>query len=273
MLLTVEHITRYQYHPEATGLALRMKLHPGDSTAQNLRDWTVTVNGSEIAPLLTDGAGDRVALWHAGQALTEVEIAARGTVETTDTTGVLGQHREMMAPAVYLRETPVTRPSAVIEAIADGVAEGEVLARLHALSASVCEAVAYKSGATEATTTAAEAAAKGEGVCQDQAHIFLSAARAMGIPARYVTGYLLDPDLSGEETEQTHAWTEAHVPGLGWVGFDITHQLCPTDAYIRLASGLDAVDAAPIRGTFSGETDQDLTSTVRVAHAASQSQQ
>ena len=273
MLLTVDHVTRYAYLPAANGIALRLKLHAADSAAQAVRDWQVTVNGSPIAPLLSDGAGDQVALWHAGTALEEVEISARGTVETTDTTGVLSQFHEAMPPAVYLRETPATEPSAAIRALAAGIEGDDALPRLHALSAAVHDAITYTPGATDAATTAAEAVVLGEGVCQDQAHVFIAAARVLQIPARYVTGYLLDPDLSGEDAEQTHAWAEAHVRGLGWVGFDVTHQLCPTDAYVRLASGLDAADAAPIRGTYGGEVEQDLTSTVRVAHAASQNQQ
>lgn len=278
MLLTVRHLTRYTYEPEAQGIALRLKLFPAASAAQEPLDWTLTVAGKAVEPLLTDGAGDRIGLWHAASAMAEVEIVAGGSVRTTDTAGVLRGVREAMPPAVYLRETDLTAPSPAIRHIADQVEGDDALARLHALSEAISEAVAYKSGATAAGTTAAEAIVLAEGVCQDQAHVFIAAARAMDIPARYVTGYVLDPDrgetedAAADDAEQTHAWAEAHVPSLGWVGFDITHQLCPTDAHVRLASGFDAADAAPVRGTVAGEIDQTLVSTVRVGRAMSQSQ-
>ena len=273
MLLTVRHTTRYAYEPEATGIVLRLKLFPSGSAAQKISDWSVTVNGQEITPLLTDAAGDQSGLWHAHGPLGEVEIVAGGTVETTDTAGVLKEVRQMMPPAVYLRETALTEPSPAIRAIAEAAVGDDTLSRLHALSAAVHEAVEYTPDTTVATTTAAEAAVQGTGVCQDQSHVFISAARSLDIPARYVAGYLLDSERDEEEGEQTHAWAEAHVEGLGWVGFDITHQLCPTDAYVRLASGFDAADAAPIRGTAAGETESDLTASVHVEQTAGQSQQ
>lgn len=272
MHLTVRHATRYEYEPEASGIALRLKLFPRDSDAQTIANWSLTVNGEEVRPLLSDAAGDRIALWHGTGELGSVEIVASGTVHTTDTSGVLRGRREAMPPAVYLRETEMTEPSAVIRAMADDIEGDDRLSWLHALSAAVQEMVTYTPGATEAGTTAAEVAVLGQGVCQDQAHVFISAARTKGIPARYVTGYLLDAERDEDRDEQSHAWAEAYVDGLGWVGFDVTHQLCPTDVYVRLASGLDAPDAAPIRGTVSGEPEQTLESEVSVRSGQSQSQ-
>lgn len=273
MHLNVRHVTTYVYEPAANGIGLRLKLFPANSAAQSCSDWSVTVNGQTVEPLLTDAAGDRSGLWHAATPQDRVEIIATGTFETTDTAGVLRNVREAMPPAVYLRETEITEPSPAIRALAGTIDADEPLARLHALSEAVTEAVTYTSGATDAATTAAEAIVLTEGVCQDQAHVFISAARCMGIPARYVAGYLLDPDLEEDSMEQTHAWAEAHVGSLGWVGFDITNQLCPTDAYIRLASGFDAVDAAPIRGTVTGTTEQTLSTSVQINQSVGQSQQ
>jgi transglutaminase-like putative cysteine protease len=116
----------------------------------------------------------------------------------------------------------------------------------------VRERVEYGTGSTSAASTAAEALAQGRGVCQDHAHLFVSAARTLGIPARYVAGYLLSDQ--GEALHETHAWAEAWVPGLGWVGFDSTNGICVTDHYIRLCGGLDAHDAAPVRGSVYGAT-------------------
>ena len=118
------------------------------------------------------------------------------------------------------------------------------------------EAVNYEVGRTEADTTAENALRAGHGVCQDHAHIFIGIARHLGIPARYVSGYLV---LDGRvEQEAGHGWAEAHVEGLGWVGFDISNAISPDDRYVRLASGRDYRDAAPITGISFGTGETTL---------------
>ena len=131
---------------------------------------------------------------------------------------------------------------------------------LHGLMAATHGAVAYETGTTHAFTTAAEAFAQGRGVCQDHAHVFIGLARANNIPARYVTGYLMADDVS----PAAHAWAEALVPDLGWVGFDAANAKCPTDHYVRVASGLDAAGTAPLRGCRRGGQAEQMTVEVRV---------
>jgi transglutaminase-like putative cysteine protease len=131
----------------------------------------------------------------------------------------------------------------------------------------VADAIAYRPGATHAHTTAAEALALGEGVCQDHAHALIACARSRGIPARYVSGYLFATQ-DGVPHEAAHAWAELHVPGLGWVGFDPANRCCPDARYIRLGSGLDAQDAAPIRGIARGGGREAMDVTVAVQQAA-----
>jgi transglutaminase-like putative cysteine protease len=125
--------------------------------------------------------------------------------------------------------------------------------RMHVLMNAVRDKVDYAIGVTNAHTSAAEALSDGQGACQDHAHIFISAARVMGVPARYVNGYFLTE--TDEPSEAHHAWAEAYIEGLGWLGFDPANGICPTDHYVRLACGLDAGSAAPIRGTRRGGTD------------------
>ncbi len=271
MKLTIRHVTRYAYEPEAGQVGLRLKLFPANSNAQTVSEWSVTVNGDAVAPLHTDGAGDGVGLWLEHAPTETVEIAVSGSVETSDVAGVLKANGEATRPGVYLRHTDATKPSEAIRELADSIEGDGTLARMHALSALVHEAIDYRPGATESETTAAEALAMGAGVCQDQTHVFLAAARVTGVPARYVVGYLDDPD-SETPPDETHAWAEAHVKGLGWVGFDVTNQLCPTDAYVRLCSGLDAADAAPIRGTFLGDAEESMEIEIAVTRGQSQSQ-
>jgi transglutaminase-like putative cysteine protease len=98
--------------------------------------------------------------------------------------------------------------------------------------------------------------AAGLGVCQDHAQIFIAAARAMEVPARYVSGYLLMDDRIAQEA--THAWAEAWVPGLGWVGFDVSNGISPDPRYVRVATGRDYRDAAPITGISFGPVTEHL---------------
>ena len=105
-------------------------------------------------------------------------------------------------------------------------------------------------GATDSETTASEAFAAGHGVCQDHAHIFIGLARKIGIPTRYVTGYLLTG--TGASSTASHAWAEALVPDLGWVGFDPANNTSPTAHYVRVAMGIEAANISPVRGSRRG---------------------
>ena len=103
-------------------------------------------------------------------------------------------------------------------------------------------------------------------MCQDYAHIFIACARTGGVPARFVAGHFLRSD--GMVHQQAgHAWAEAFVPDLGWVGFDPANAICTTDAHARVAIGLDYLGAAPVRGTRYGGGMETLTVAVKVDQA------
>lgn len=269
MRLSIRHATTYSYDPPAERCVLRLRLFPPGFDSQRIGAWKVSVNGQAIPPLLTTATGDREAVWTCSGTGPEIAIVAEGVVETSDAAGVVRGLRETVRPQVYLRPTPLTEADKKIEALAAGIAGASVLDKLHALMAAVNGAIAYKPGATSASTTAAQALKAGHGVCQDHAHVFLAAARSLRIPARYVVGYLLAPDA---KLTETHAWAEAYVPEIGWVGFDPTNKLCPTDRYVRLACGLDAADAAPIRGNVAGAPQERLSASVDIDEAPVQSQ-
>ena len=266
MRLTIRHLTDHDYDPAPKRIALRLKLFPATTRSQTPSGWQVRINGEEVRPMLTNGFGDAEALWFADTATTRVEVVAEGSVATSDTAGVIGKIG-VAPPELYLRNTTLTRLDENIHRLAEAAVGDTPLARMHALSAAVHEAMVYRPGVTGSDTTAAQALALGAGVCQDKSHLLIAAARAAGIPARYVVGYLHD---ANEPLSETHAWAEAHLEGLGWVGFDPTHQLCPTDAYVRLCSGLDADDASPIRGSIQGATADRMQVSVSVAYAQSQ---
>jgi transglutaminase-like putative cysteine protease len=266
MRLTIRHVTEYSYDPAALRVALRLKLFPGKTKSQKPAGWTVSVDGEPINPILTNGFGDAEGLWFSDNGAEKVSVAAEGTIDTSDTAGLIDRFGSAV-PQVFLRPTPLTRIDPEIIKVGDAAVGDDPLSRMHSLSAAVHEAVVYRPGVTDSDTTAAQALALGAGVCQDKTHLFIAAARAAGIPARYIVGYLLDMDAPLGET---HAWAEVHLEGLGWVGFDPTNQICPTDAYVRLCSGLDANDAAPIRGSIQGGAQDSLVVSVEIAQAQAQ---
>ncbi|MGF1659673.1 MAG: transglutaminase domain-containing protein [Rubrimonas sp.] len=275
MKLAVRHVTTYAYEPKVSAVAMRLKLFPSVFEGQRPLDWRVTLNGREAKADFVNGYGDGVATLFLRGGVEAVEVVAEGTVETHDLAGVLRGHRAPLKPGVCLRETPRTRADAAIAALArEADAQGGgPLARAHALQDLVTARIAYEPGSSDAGATAAAALAAGKGVCQDHAHVLIAAARSLGWPARYVAGYYL-PSPEGADDLATHAWGEIWVEGLGWVGFDPANDLCPTDAYIRLCSGLDAGDAAPIRGHADGVAAEVMTAKVSITPAptAGQSQ-
>lgn len=265
MRLKVSHTTRYNFGLPRARVIQSLRMIPSSSQGQTVRDWSVTCDGATLGARFIDGAGDVVVtLTHAGPVDTLV-IDVSGLVETTDTAGVLRGHAETTAPPVYLRKTRMTAPGVELQRLAETVqAVPAALDRAHALATAVTEAVVYTPGATDQGMTAAEALELGRGVCQDHAQVLIAAARILKMPARYVTGYLMT-DGDGNAHEASHAWAELHIPDLGWVGFDPANACSPDERYIRVGSGMDALDAAPIRGITLGGGDESMDIQVSVA--------
>lgn len=270
MLLEIRHTTTYRYDTKARYAIESLRLTPPTFDAQKVLEWSVKAPGIEKAAKFRDGFGNLVQLAVLNEQHESITIEAKGIVETIDRIGVARGLPEPAPLRVFLRETPKTSPDDAVRALATKCAEGCTLDKLHKLMHVVHLAVSYETGTTHEHTSAAEALADGRGVCQDLAHIFISASRVLGIPARYVNGYFLSgtPDPS----EAHHAWAEAWVEGLGWVGFDPANLICPTERYVRLATGLDAAGAAPIRGARRGGEHETLDVSVEVQQQSGQQQ-
>jgi len=270
MRLKIRHVTRYRFETPVRGAVQSLRLWPASCEGQRVLRWDVEAPGGIWGADFTDGAGDRLRTLALRGPLSEIELRIDGEVETTDLAGVLRGHREAVPPQAYARVTRRTMPDvALAELAASALSDLEgapALQRAHALAAAVSDAIAYRPGETEAHTTAAEALNLGVGVCQDHAHALIALAYQAAMPARYVTGYL---HASCDDTphEAAHAWAELHVEGLGWVGFDASNRCCPDDRYVRVGSGLDAQDAAPIRGILRGGAGEVMDVTVAVEAA------
>ncbi len=265
MLLSIEHKTSYRYdQPVGYGLT-RLRLAPRNGPLQRVRGWTVSVEGATQQLAYRDHFGNDTRLLAAEGLPHVISITARGQVETEDNAGITGPHRGDAPLWLFMRPTALTtageRVTALIEPLRARGLQG--LDLLHALMGAVGSAVRYEIGGTHPATTAEEALGHATGVCQDQAQVFIAAARALGLPARYVSGYLRMTDRI--EQDATHAWAEAHVEGLGWVGFDVANRICPDARYVRIATGRDYVDAAPITGVRFGPGAETLDVHLRVA--------
>jgi transglutaminase-like putative cysteine protease len=265
--LHVRHETSYRYDTPAAAAIQTLRLTPRSYEGLRVVDWRVWSDRRRELPVFVDGFGNVTHCHAVNGPHSEASIFVEGEVETAPTYGIVRGAPEPLPPLFFLRRTPLTTPDAALEALAQKARpQGSVLKQLHALLNAVRDAVDYLPGATDAATTAAEALAAGAGVCQDHAHIFIAAARLLGIPARYVGGYFWTGSES-REYEAAHAWAEAFVHDLGWVGFDAANRICPTEAYIRASVGLDYRSAAPVRGVRRGAGSETLAVAVKVVQA------
>lgn len=252
MRIRIDHATRYDYARPSRFIVQMLRLTPSSNDGQQVRDWRIETDVDARLRRSEDAFGNVTHSLYTETATPSITIRVTGEVATADTGGVLNGARERLSPLVFLRETRLTQADKAIRRFADlATGDGATLTRLHRLMNAVSERIAFTIGATDASHTAAEAFALGRGVCQDHSQVFIAAARSVGIPARYVSGHLCRSDGVIEQ-EAAHAWVEAWVENLGWVGFDAANGVCPTERYVRIATGLDSLGAAPIRGTSYG---------------------
>ncbi|WP_375789212.1 transglutaminase domain-containing protein [Bradyrhizobium sp. Pha-3] len=268
MRLRIAHTTTYRYEPAASGVIQILRMTPGSHDGQYVADWQIDVSTDSRLDIHEDAFGNVTHVLTHGS-ITDLTIHCEGLVETQDTGGVLKGTDERFPPSLFLRATPLTDLNpAMTAAVRELRAEAgsDVLGFLHALMVQIYEHMTFDEDPTNSATSASEAFALKRGVCQDYAHILIACARAGGVPARFVSGHFLRSD--GMVNQQAgHAWAEAFVPDLGWVGFDAANGICTTDAHARVAIGLDYLGAAPVRGTRYGGGNETLSVAVKVDQA------
>jgi transglutaminase-like putative cysteine protease len=251
MRISVRHVTHYRYSDAPSYLVQRLHLQPADFATQKTVKWTISAPGMEHALRYRDGFGNWVHLVTCTPEAEGMDVIAEGEVDCEDAAGVVRGLKTDAPAAVFRRVTPPTQTDAALEKLALSFDRKlPALETAHAMMKAVHAAVSYEVGVSHAHTTAAEAFAEGAGVCQDHAHIMIALARHIGIPARYVTGYLVTGH--GASSTAAHAWAELYIPELGWVGFDAANGQCPTAEYVRVAAGLDAAAVTPVKGTRRG---------------------
>jgi len=268
MRVRVSHEIKLAFSATARSLNLNLRLTPRSFESQYVLRWRVGVDLDATLKPGEDAFGSVLHSlgWH--RPVEAVTISASGEVETSDAVGVVRGAVDPLPTEMYLRASPLAQANAALRELADGVGPGETLERLHGLMASLHEELVFTPG-LGGESPVSEAFALKKGGAADFAHAFVACARGWGVPARLVTGYLVAD--APQETTEMFAWAEALSPGLGWVAFDAVHDLCPNDRYVRVAVGLDATDAAPVRSWInSGETA--VTASLRVEQATAQGQ-
>ncbi len=253
MRIRIRHDTTYKYDIPVSGVIQTLRLTPRNHDGQFVIDWRIDVSEDCRLDAQEDAFGNITHVFTADGPFASLSVLVEGEVETQDTAGIVRGAIERFPPSLFLRETPLTEADAAITELAREAQAGtsDTLRALHTMLERLHREVIFDTDPTHTATTAAEAFALKRGVCQDLTHIFISAARSMGVPARYVGGYFHRMDGVVDQ-EAGHAWAEAHVPGLGWVAFDPANGISATEAHVRVAVGLDYLGAAPVRGTRYG---------------------
>ena len=259
MRLSVSHTTRYEFSQPVVHGLYRLRLTPKATHGQEILSWEMGLEGAQTEVEYDDQHHNRTVLVSLEPGVQEVSVKCSGSVDTSGNSGVIGLHSGHVPLWCFLRQTPLTRAGNKVRSLVAGVDEDrdKKVDFLHALSASIREAIAYETGVTDVSTTAEQALTQGGGVCQDHAHVFISAGRLLDIPMRYVGGYLMMNDRIDQEAG--HGWAEAHVDGVGWIGFDISNGISPDERYVRVATGCDYSEAAPFTGISQGAGETQLS--------------
>jgi transglutaminase-like putative cysteine protease len=252
----IEHTTRFAYTAPITETMMELRLTPLDSRGQRLLEFKLDVYPRVKLTTYADGYGNQVHYFNLLRAHQKLRVTSRslvemgGEAEVTETED--GLVRDFLRFRAPVTDEPGVRALARRHLPADMSSGPAVETALERLTVAISRDFTYDPAVTNVYTEVAEVLELRAGVCQDFAHLFIAAARAMGVPARYVSGYIHIPGEGGVMEGASHAWAEAWIPGSGWVGFDATHPVRAGENHVRVAVGRDYRDAAPTRGVYVG---------------------
>jgi transglutaminase-like putative cysteine protease len=271
MRIKVDYATTYDYSMLASDVVQLLRVEPCGHDDQHIVNWRLDTDTDGHLRRGHDAFGNIVHMFYADAPIRRLALHVTGEVDTSETHGILRGTAEPLPPSVFLRPTPLSTADEAIRDFARSMAQPEPLATCHAMLVSLYENMAFDADVTHSHTDAIHAFGLKAGVCQDYSHIFLAAVRSLGIPARYVSGHLVRAD--GLVTQPAgHAWVECHIGDLGWIGFDPTNGISTSDAYLRVAVGLDYLDAAPVRGARRGGGDETMVVSVTTRDTAQPAQ-
>ena len=286
MLLEVRHLTQYQYAGPVRESVMELWMQPQKNARQRLISFDLAIDPAAHHFSYNDVFGNSVYHFDVPQPHDLLTIRATAVVETSsgpalpDTLDigewdrlrsdfVRGDCFDFLRPHGFAVQTKLLKAFTAAHGLED-LTRDDPLTALRSLCATIYDAFAYEPGVTEADSPIDHALKDKRGVCQDFSHIMIAICRGWGIPARYVSGYLLtDRASKGERSspDATHAWVEVFLPSLRWVGFDPTNNIMAGERHIPVAVGRDYNDVPPSKGVYKGEADSELLVAVAVGRA------
>ena len=277
MLIQVVHTTRLDYSAPVAEAVMDVRLGPYSDDDQRVRRFNLGVRPTGSAHRYRDGFGNATHLVTVVKPHELLELTASTEVETLLADPFQPPRRSPapLAPderAPALGETPLIPLVDELRSVAGPFQSGSAddgFATAHALTRLVYERIRYRQHVTTVTSTVADVLRGGEGVCQDLAHVLIGLCRCLGLPARYVSGYVVPRDARQSEggaprrgAGASHAWAEVFTASHGWRGFDPTNNLLANDHYVKVGIGRDYRDVAPTRGTYRGRAEESLSVSV-----------
>jgi transglutaminase-like putative cysteine protease len=286
MFYSIRHLTKFRYSAAVSESIMELRMQPRSEGLQRCLSFQVEVTPRTRVQSYRDYLGNVVHHFDVPSPHRHLTIIAEATVDVTpaaelpaqlekdawrqlDAQLEQGDFWEMLTPSHFAVWT------GLIEAFAQELqAPSRDEARRHdpwqlvsGLNSAIYRAIAYVPKSTNVDSPVDDALKSRCGVCQDYAHIMIALVRRLGIPCRYVSGYLFH--RAGEKVRSTegatHAWVEVYLPAIGWVGFDPTNNILAGETHVRTAVGRDYADVPPTRGVFKGSAASELTVAVRVA--------
>jgi transglutaminase-like putative cysteine protease len=265
--IAIEHRTRLAYSADVVESVMDARLGPRTDEHQRWISFTLRVEPAASVRRYTDGFDNAAHLITIARPHRTIDVVMRGEIETTlvdpfqdprarPTALAPGDTSDFVSPS-----TLVPR-AAELETVAAAFRDGAAFDAVQKLMHVVHERLEYRSDVTSTETTVPEVLAGTSGVCQDFAHVLIGLCRTIGIPARYVSGYILtgaERDAPKRGADASHAWVEAFTPTHGWRGFDPTNDLLASEHHVKMAVGRDYHDIPPTRGTFRGLADEELS--------------
>ncbi len=287
MYYTVQYITRFRYSAPITESVMEVRMQPRSDGYQRSLDFRLSTSPKAQILFYRDEIGNRVHHFDIPNRHSHLTITAEFMVEVIeppelpatltpedwlrlDAMNAQDEYWDMLEPSEF------ARPTELLYELArelDVRRRDDPLTVLRDLNTAVYSHFEYAKKNTRVDSPIDDALRIRRGVCQDFAHIMIALTRELHIPCRYVSGYLFQPaDKRARSADgATHAWVEALLPDLGWVGFDPTNNVLVAENHIRAAVGRDYADVPPTRGVFRGKAESELSVTVRVQPAEASS--
>jgi transglutaminase-like putative cysteine protease len=262
MRLRIEHNTRFDYSEIISEAYTELRLKPLDDDHQRALSFSLQFDPrDQLHFSYADRYGNDVQFIDIVQPHQSLIVTSLSEVLTT--TEHLDRSNISLSPLDefdYHAPSQYAVSSDALTAFGNQFHGADAREAALALMSGVHSALKYTKGATQVSTTADDALKLGQGVCQDYSHIMISACRARGIAARYVSGYLFTRGMEGNNFDDaaTHAWVDVLIPDQGWLSLDPTHNMPQGERHVRLAIGRDYADVPPTRGIYKGNAQEKM---------------